>query len=135
MTSGPTNPVVFPCPPTCGEDVASVVKAHRMARGMSIEDLAAQSGVSIATIENTEQRRYKNPQLVTRKKLAAALGVPSEHLTPSGHPIPTDDWLRDVYVNQDWSIRRIAGYIGRSYGATRTMLLSVGVELRQRGGR
>lgn len=132
MTSGPVNPVV--CPPACGNDVASVVRAHREALGMSIEDLAAQSALSASTIANTEQGRNKNPQLVTRKKLAEALGVAPEHLTP-GYPVPTDDWLIDSYVKREWSIRRIAEHIGRSYGATRTMLLHLGVELRQRGSK
>jgi transcriptional regulator with XRE-family HTH domain len=76
-----------------GERIASI----RRRRGMSQEDLADRSGVSVATIRNLEQGAPNRPRVQTLLKLATALRVdttalmhPEQPEVPD--PAPVEQW-------------------------------------------
>lgn len=55
-------------------DISSIIKARRIVLGISQEDLAEMSGVSIATIKTIETGKA-NPSLRTLESLAVILGL------------------------------------------------------------
>lgn len=55
-------------------DISSIIKARRTVLGISQEDLAEMSGVSIATIKTIETGKA-NPSLRTLESLAVILGL------------------------------------------------------------
>jgi transcriptional regulator with XRE-family HTH domain len=76
-----------------GDRLASI----RMRRGFTQEDLARQSGVSVATIRNMEQGAGYQPRVQTLLKLATALRVDTSALMGPGRaeapdPAPVDQW-------------------------------------------
>lgn len=56
------------------ENFATRMKAVRILRGLSIDELSELSGVGIGTINRIERRQLR-PGISTIKKLAGALGV------------------------------------------------------------
>jgi transcriptional regulator with XRE-family HTH domain len=57
------------------------MRAHRIARGLSRDALAARSGVSASSISHMELEAQR-PWRVTLRKLARALGVEPAELLP-----------------------------------------------------
>lgn len=57
----------------------SQLRAVRMAKGMSLEEVARESGVTIGTVARIECCEHM-PHIVTMRKLAAALGVTPQEL-------------------------------------------------------
>lgn len=54
---------------------AANLKKHRMAKGLSLQKLADEIGVSKAHIWDLETERAQNPSLETLQKLSSKLGV------------------------------------------------------------
>lgn len=71
------------------QTVGDRVKAARMRRALSQEQLGRETGVSEATINRIERGLNAQPRFVTIHKLAGALGVdPGWLLTGEGEPYP-----------------------------------------------
>lgn len=60
--------------------LASMIKAHRKAKGLRRIDLAKAAKVTPAYITQLETGQRKNPSLDILKRLARALGVPVTEL-------------------------------------------------------
>lgn len=62
-------------PPPAAPGFAAQVRDHRLRRGLSQEDLAARSGLSVRTIRHLESGRSGRPRPETTRLLADALGL------------------------------------------------------------
>ncbi|MET9818361.1 helix-turn-helix transcriptional regulator [Streptomyces sp. NPDC006355] len=71
--------------------LGDTVRAQRRAKGWSQERLATESGLSVSTVRNIEQRGHA--RLDTLSQVAAAFGVPTSALFAPGvpHPVGEDD--------------------------------------------
>jgi transcriptional regulator with XRE-family HTH domain len=66
--------------------VARAIKRRREELGLTLRDLASQSGVSASMISDIE-RDAKSPTISTLDALAQALGLPMSALTDSAAPL------------------------------------------------
>lgn len=75
-----------------GTSIGVRVREARKRRGLTQQDLAASSGVSLSLITKMERDEYGSTRLETVRKLAVALGVPTSALagTPDA-PVPDGD--------------------------------------------
>ncbi|XVV13889.1 tetratricopeptide repeat protein [Actinoplanes sp. CA-131856] len=71
-------------------DLGAVLREQRHAAGLSLEELAAASGVSVRGIGDLERGHSRRPQRRTLALLAGALGVPVETFRPEREPFLTD---------------------------------------------
>jgi transcriptional regulator with XRE-family HTH domain len=67
---------------------ADTLKRLRAQAGMTQQDLATQSGLSIAQVVAMEQGKRDNPRLDTLRKLAAGLGCTVAELVGEEPPKP-----------------------------------------------
>jgi transcriptional regulator with XRE-family HTH domain len=65
-----------------------IVKRLRAAAGLTQQDLAGRSGLSIALVMALEQGRSDNPRLDTLRKLANGLGCTVAQLVGDDPPAP-----------------------------------------------
>lgn len=75
-------------------DVGARLKALRLERGMSVNELAASAGVSVGTVSQVE-RNKANPSVRILEKLRVALSVPLSALLEDTHA-PSEYLLGDV---------------------------------------
>ena len=66
--------------------LAGTLRRLREARDWTQADLAERAGLAFSSIQALESGRTKNPTLDTAQKLAAALGVAVDELTPGRAP-------------------------------------------------
>ncbi|WP_341538459.1 helix-turn-helix domain-containing protein [Streptacidiphilus pinicola] len=64
-------------------ELGTALRGLRAAAGLTQEQLAERSGVSVRTIRRLETGALPDPRLTTLNQLAAALGVPPQALQPS----------------------------------------------------
>lgn len=69
--------------------LGDIVRAHRRTAGWSQERLAEESGLSVGTVRNIEQRGHA--RLETLSKVAAAFGLTTTELFASGAPLPVGE--------------------------------------------
>ena len=75
-----------------GISVGVRVREARKRRGLTQQDLAASSGVSLSLITKLEREEYGSARLETIRKLAVALGVPTSALAAGPDaPVPDGD--------------------------------------------
>ena len=71
--------------------LAKILSTERKSRGLSIRDLAARSGVQLATIYGIESRDILAPKPETLKQLAAALELSVSDLFTTAGWLPKDE--------------------------------------------
>ncbi|MGH3534594.1 MAG: FxSxx-COOH system tetratricopeptide repeat protein [Pseudonocardiaceae bacterium] len=92
-----------------GEQVRTVLRGFRRRAGLTQEELAERSGVSVSTIRGFETGTRRNPQLASVRLLAGALGLAPgerEHLVAAA--------LGDTSVPTVASVRRVWNVPARS---------------------
>lgn len=95
---------------------AERIRAARVARGWSQEDLARAAGVSPTTVHRAEAALAVAPGSLAA--ICGALGLPAEELAAtaySGRPVPQD--LADLWLRLPARRRRLAAAILRELGA------------------
>jgi transcriptional regulator with XRE-family HTH domain len=96
--------------PGLSERIAQRVRDLRAARGLSLEELAADSGISRSMISVIE-RGESSPTAVLLEKLAAGLGVPLASLFDA--PAPSSDPVARAQDQPQWRDPH-SGYVRRN---------------------
>jgi transcriptional regulator with XRE-family HTH domain len=82
--------------------IGSLIQSVRKRRGLSQQELARMSGVSVSLIRQLEQEKREDTRLETLRKLAMALRVPTAYLSPR----PAPDAAAVTEVEQWEPVRR-----------------------------
>jgi transcriptional regulator with XRE-family HTH domain len=101
--------------PVPNEELASIVKRARKARGWSAEALSQHTGVSYRTISRIESGKTQEPKDATITALAKALGLEPELLAPAelayDAPVtPTQATLVRIEAKLDDLLSRLPAY-------------------------
>ncbi|NUO55219.1 MAG: helix-turn-helix domain-containing protein, partial [Hamadaea sp.] len=80
------------------ENGGSRVREHRIQTGLTQEELARIAGLSVRALRDIEQGRVTRPHPGSLRRLAVALGQPSEAFVTSGEGLPTVGVLGPLMV-------------------------------------
>ncbi|MEO3755859.1 helix-turn-helix transcriptional regulator [Streptomyces sp. B6B3] len=92
-------------PDTNDTRIGARLQDLRKRRGLSQQDLARASGVSVSTIRKLEQGEQRDTRMETARKLAAALRVPTTRLLDRGDAEPSIH-PSDVWRPVQWAVER-----------------------------
>lgn len=92
----------------------------RKSKKISQAKLAELSGVSIATVQGYEQKRY-NPQLPTVLKMCSALDIQPDEIMELDRPLP---YLSPVEFEKDWIKKGGAPHLTSEAGREAALLVA-----------
>jgi transcriptional regulator with XRE-family HTH domain len=78
------------------DTVGAIVKSVRTEIGMSLRELARQSGVSVAELSYLEGRQRKIPRSDTLRRISRVLQLDSTKLLKKAHEEMINDYLRKI---------------------------------------